>query len=182
MLILEEGIQFAKSVVKFLSGSTTYPKPPRMIMQGGAGSAKSAVISKMVQWMEKIFHKESENPGHPYILVCAPTGTAAAVIHGQTLHHSFSFNFGNEYKARDHNRSLLQNSCNHWGNLNGKIWFSLPAWSSSQGSEGMTQWSVWWHCNLLWSSPTQTNSTPNVRTMQLHMHWNHCGTHFAPSF
>ena len=114
MLVLEEGIQFAKSVVKFMSGSTAYPKPPRIIVQGGAGSRKSTVISTLVQWMEKIFRKEGDNPEHPYILVCAPTGTAAAVIHGQTLHHSFSFNFGNEYmslsdKARDLKRGLLQN-------------------------------------------------------------------------
>ena len=47
MLILEEGIQFAKSVVKFMSGSTTYPKPPRIIVQDGAGSGKSTVISTM---------------------------------------------------------------------------------------------------------------------------------------
>ena len=45
------------------------------------------------QWMEKIFPEEGDNPEHTYILVCAPTGTAAADIHGQTLHHSFSFNF-----------------------------------------------------------------------------------------
>ena len=74
-------------------------KPPRIIVQGGAGSAKSTVISTLVQWMEKIFHKEGDNPDHPYILVCAPTGTAAAVVHGQTLNHSFSFNFGNEYMS-----------------------------------------------------------------------------------
>ena len=114
MLVLEEGIKFAKSVVKFMSGSTTYPKPPRIIVQGGAGSGKSTVISTLVQWMEKIFRKEGDNPEHPYILVCAPTGTAAAVVHGQTLHHSFSFNFGNEYmslsdKGRDLKRALLQN-------------------------------------------------------------------------
>ena len=114
MLVLEEGIQFAKSVVKFTSGSTAYPKPPRIIVQGGAGSGKSTVISTLVQWMEKVFRKEGDNPDHPYILVCAPTGTAAAVVHGQTLHHSFSFNFGNEYmylsdKARDLKRALLQN-------------------------------------------------------------------------
>ena len=114
MLVLEEGIQFAKSVVKFASGSTAYPKPPRIIVQVGAGSGKSTVISTLVQWMEKIFRKEGDNPDHPYILVCAPTWTAAAVVHGQTLHHSFSFNFGNEYmslsdKARDLKRALLQN-------------------------------------------------------------------------
>ena len=114
MLVLEEGIQFAKSVVKFMSGSTAYPKPPRIIVQGGAGSGKSTVISTLVQWMEKIFCKEGDNPEHPYILVCVPTGTAAAVIHGQTLHHSLSFNFGNGYmslsdKARDRKRGLLQN-------------------------------------------------------------------------
>ena len=97
-----------------MSGNTAYPKPPRIIVQGGAGSGKSTVISTLVQCMEKIFRKEGDNPEHPYILVCAPTGTAAAVIHDQTLHHSFSFNLGIEYmslsdKARDLKRGLLQN-------------------------------------------------------------------------
>ena len=50
----------------------------------------------------------------PYILLCAPTGTAAVNIKGQTLHSAFSFSFGNEFfslndKARDERRTELAN-------------------------------------------------------------------------
>ena len=50
----------------------------------------------------------------PYVVVAAPTGTAASNIRGQTLHSAFGFNFGNKHyslsdKKRDEVRSLLQN-------------------------------------------------------------------------
>ena len=55
-----------------------------------------------------------DNPEFPYLLVTAPTGTAAANIRGQTLHSTFGFSFGNEHyslsdKIRDEKRSNLKN-------------------------------------------------------------------------
>ena len=99
MLVLQVGIEFAKKVIMYINGSPDYPRIPRLMVHGGAGSGKSTVISTLIQWMERIFRKEGDNPDHPYILACAPTGMAASVIQGQTLHHCFSFNFGNKYMS-----------------------------------------------------------------------------------
>ena len=114
MLVLQEAIQFAKQIVKYSAGDHVQPNPPLVMVHGGAGSGKSTVIRTIIEWMERILRKEGDSPDHPYILACAPTGTAAAIIKGQTLHHSFSFNFGNEFmslsdKARDVKRTLLRN-------------------------------------------------------------------------
>ena len=81
---------------------------------GGAGSGKSTVINILKQWMQFILESPGDSSDCPYILVTAPTGTAAANIKGQTLHSTFGFNFGNEHfslsdKRRDEKRSQLQN-------------------------------------------------------------------------
>ena len=114
MLVVQEGIQFAKSILKQSAGSKVIPRPPLVMVHGGAGSGKSTVISTLIEWVERLLRKEGDNPDQPYVLACAPTGTAAAVIGGQTLHHIFSFSFGNEYmplkdKPRDVKRNALRN-------------------------------------------------------------------------
>ena len=55
-----------------------------------------------------------DDPDYPYVIVAAPTGTAAANVRGQTLHSAFNFAFGNEHfslsdKTRDTKRNLLKN-------------------------------------------------------------------------
>ena len=81
---------------------------------GGAGSGKSTVINILKQWLHLIFRNEGDNPDYPYVIVVAPTGTAAANVRGQTLHSAFGFNFGNKHyslsdKKRDKTRTLLKN-------------------------------------------------------------------------
>ena len=61
-----------------------------------------------------LLKKEGYNPDHPYVIVVAPTGTAAANVRGQTWHSSLGFNFGNKHlslsdKKRDKTRTLLKN-------------------------------------------------------------------------
>ena len=68
----------------------------------------------MTQWQEHILRTPGDDPHQPYILKCAFTGTAAAIIQGQTLHHAFSLSFGNEFfslsdKIRDERRRMLKN-------------------------------------------------------------------------
>ena len=52
------------------------------MVHGGAGSGKSTVINVMKQWFHRILQSSGDNPDCPYILVTAPTGTAAANIRG----------------------------------------------------------------------------------------------------
>ena len=113
-IVLEIGVDYAKSVIKSRKIKAQQARPPFLIIQGGAGSGKSTIIDVMSQHMEKIFRTPGDNPNHPNILKAAFTGTAAANIRGQTLHTAFSFNFGNEFislsdKARDEKRKQLEN-------------------------------------------------------------------------
>ena len=113
-IVLETGVDFAKSIVKAKKAKELQINPPLLIIQGGAGAGKSTVIEVLCQQMEKIFRASGDNPDHPYIIKAAFTGTAAANIKGQTMHHAFTFNFGNEFfslgdKARDERRNELEN-------------------------------------------------------------------------
>ena len=48
---------------------------------------------------EKILRKSGDSPNHPRVLVCAPTGKAASLVGGITLHSAFDFKFGLEHRA-----------------------------------------------------------------------------------
>ena len=100
--------------MKGLKAKNPAPIAPKLMVHGGAGSGKSSVINIVKQWVHLILQTSGDSPDCPYIIVTAPTGTAAANIRGQTLHSAFSFNFGNEHfslsdKKRDEKRSLLRN-------------------------------------------------------------------------
>ena len=86
-----------KILQKSLSKECRQPNPPLVVVHGGAGCGKSFVINLMTQWQERILKTSGDNPNRPYILKCAFTGAAASIIQGQTLHHTFSFSFGNEF-------------------------------------------------------------------------------------
>ena len=105
---------YSRGLVKSLKLKNSAPKPFYMIVLGGAGSGKSTVINILKQWIHLILKKEGDDPSLPYVIVTAPTGTAASNVRGQTLHSAFGFNFGNKHyslsdKKRDEMRSLLTN-------------------------------------------------------------------------
>ena len=111
---LQEGIKYARLVVKARQAKNGKVEGWSVIVHGGAGSGKSSVINIMKQWCHLILQQPGDDPDCPYILVAGPTGTAAANIQGQTMHTAFGFSFGNEFfslsdKVRDKKRSLLRN-------------------------------------------------------------------------
>ena len=113
-MVLEIGVDFAKSVIKSRKRKHVVTSQVLLVVQGGAGSGKSTVIDILSQQIEKILRQSGDNPEHPYCIKAAFTGTAAANIKGQTLHSAFSFSFGNEFhslndKARDERRTELVN-------------------------------------------------------------------------
>ena len=84
------------------------PKPPLLVVHGGAGTGKSTLISVISQWAHKILRKPGDDSDCPYVIRTAPTGMAAANIEGATIHHALKLSFGNQYIAlSDKNRSLL---------------------------------------------------------------------------
>ena len=112
--VVEKGIQYARLLVKSLKQKNPHPDPFSLVVMGGAGSGKSTVINVLKQWLHLVLKREGDNPEFPYVIVVAPTGTAAANVRGQTLHSSFGFNFGNKHyslsdKKRDKTRALFRN-------------------------------------------------------------------------
>ena len=84
-------------MVKALKNKNEIPEPCTTIVMGGAGSGKSTVINILKQWIHLILKKKGDNPDCLYVIVTAPTGTAASKVRGQTLHSAFGFNFGNKH-------------------------------------------------------------------------------------
>ena len=67
------------------------------MVHGGAGSGKSTVIDGLTKWIQHILMKSGDDLQYPYIVKAGPTGAAASIIDGQTLHSLFNFNFGNQF-------------------------------------------------------------------------------------
>ena len=55
------------------------------------------MINILKQWIHLILQTSGDSPDCPYVIVAAPTGTAAANVKGQTMHTAFGFSFGNEH-------------------------------------------------------------------------------------
>ena len=113
-IVVEIGVDVARSIVKARHSKAMKVIHELLVIQGGAGTGKSAVINILSQQIERILRSPGDNPDHPYVIKTAFTGTAAANIKGQTLHSTFSFSFGNEFfslgdKARDELRDQLEN-------------------------------------------------------------------------
>ena len=85
-----------------------------LVISGGAGTGKTETIKVLAELTERKLQKPGDNPEKPKVVVCAPTGTAAANIDGMTLHSAFNLGFGNRFlslgdKSRDQKRTLFEN-------------------------------------------------------------------------
>ena len=74
-------------------------EPPRIIVHGGGGVGKTAVINATSKLAEKILRKPGDNPMKPKVLLLAPTGMAASLIYGTTLQTGLNMKFGTKYLA-----------------------------------------------------------------------------------
>jgi hypothetical protein len=108
-------IGYCKQLRKASAANMAKPKPPLLVIHGGAGTGKSKLIDDMTYWIEKILRKPSDNLHHPYVIKIAPTGMAAANIGGVTIHAAFRFEFGtSQYcslgdEKRDKLRDITEN-------------------------------------------------------------------------
>ena len=102
-------ICYCKELRKSMAQKTLNPpKPPLLVVHGGAGTGKSTLISVASSWAHKILKMPGDDPDCPYVIRTAPTGMAAANIEGATLHHALKLGFGNQHVAlSDKNRALL---------------------------------------------------------------------------
>ena len=110
-------IEYVKTLRASERSGTAKPKPPLLKVHGGAGSGKSKFIEITASWCDKWLRHDNTNmidPDKPTVVKVAPTGKAAGVIDGLTLHSAFHFNFGNEHsslpdKLRETMRENLSN-------------------------------------------------------------------------
>ena len=113
--VLEIGVKHARAIAKSRGGKNPLPETsPLVMVDGAAGSGKSCTINILRQFILAILQQPGDNPECPYVLLCAPTGTAAVNIRGQTLHTAFGFTWGDDHlslsdKVRDTKRALFKN-------------------------------------------------------------------------
>ena len=113
--VLEIGIRHARALVKARGGKNPPPQTsPLVMVDGAAGAGKSCTINILNEILRLILQQPGDNPDCPYILLCAPTGTAAVNVKGQTLHTAFGFTWGDQHlslsdKSRDTKRALFKN-------------------------------------------------------------------------
>ena len=113
-VVLEMAVRQARGLVKARNGKNPLPTPPLVMVDGAAGSGKSFTINILKEVVQLILQQPGNDPDCPHILLCAPTGTAAVNIKGQTLHSAFGFTFGDEHyslsdKTRDTKRAHFKN-------------------------------------------------------------------------
>ena len=78
-------------VVHVMQWVKTKHIPLRAFLTGGAGVGKSMVIKALDQALRRYYLSEDvDNLDKVRVLKCAPTGSAAFNIEGQTLHHAFA--------------------------------------------------------------------------------------------
>ena len=113
-VVLEMAVRQARGLVKARNGKNPLPTPPLVMVDGAAGSGKSFTINILKEVVQLILQQPGNDPDCPHVLLCAPTGTAAVNIKGQTLHSAFGFTFGDEHyslsdKTRDTKRAHFKN-------------------------------------------------------------------------
>ncbi|KAL9977890.1 hypothetical protein ACROYT_G015348 [Oculina patagonica] len=77
-----------------------------LFLSGGAGCGKTTVTNCLYECLIRYFNSAGENPDEMKVLKVAPTGKAAFIINGNTLHSAFKIpvNRGFEYRRLDSDR------------------------------------------------------------------------------
>jgi hypothetical protein len=114
--VLELAIRHARGLVKARNGLNPAPTPPLCMVDGAAGAGKSNTINIMKEFLQLILQQPGDNLEQHHVMLCAPTGTAAVNIKGQTLHSGLGLSFGDQHysladQTRDKKRTQFQNIC-----------------------------------------------------------------------
>ncbi len=96
--VFHKVIGHCKKITRSVHFGSQMPSPLNIIIHGGAGSGKSNLVRALTKWAEKLLRKAGDHPNKPRILVTAPTGMAASVIGGVTIHSALNLNYGDDLK------------------------------------------------------------------------------------
>ena len=112
--VINVAVKYCKNLVKSRCLENELPKPPLMMVHGGAGAGKSTVIKVLSSLSIKILQQPGDSVEQPYVLRTSYTGCASANIDGNTLHSALGFSFSSEYtpmgnKTRDQKRLAMKN-------------------------------------------------------------------------
>ena len=112
--VINVAVKYCKDLVKSRCLENELPKPPLLMVHGGAGAGKSTVIKVLSSLSIKILQQTGDSIDQPYVLRTSYTGCASANIEGNTLHSALGFSFSSEYtplgnKTRDQKRLAMKN-------------------------------------------------------------------------
>ena len=97
--VVDNGLKYVKTLVKYNNGFGSLPKPDNLVVIGGDGAGKSAVIECLTQWCHRLLARPGDDPNSPYVLKAATTGAASALIEGATVHTSLGFDFSSKHTS-----------------------------------------------------------------------------------
>ena len=108
-------IEYVKTLRAYQKKAIPPPTPPLLVIHAAGGCGKSKVINVIAQFTEYYMSLNSaKDPDKPACLKLAPTGKAANVIDGSTVHSAFHLDFDGSYSGlsdmtRENMRRLLEN-------------------------------------------------------------------------
>ena len=87
-LVFDFVLQYIRDVRKMTDIQLGKRAAPPLVVHGGAGTGKSTLIRIIAEWTESTLRCDDDrHPDQPFILLTAPTGTAAKNIDGLTICH-----------------------------------------------------------------------------------------------
>ena len=75
--VLHIALKYAQDIKIYSKGKSPNPQAPLLMVHGGAGSGKSALINVISQYVHHIMRRDGDDPDCPYVLLSACTGAAA---------------------------------------------------------------------------------------------------------
>jgi hypothetical protein len=112
--IFQRVITYCTNYCKAKKSDERLPEQLFLKVNGGAGVGKTMLIQTTAQWAEKIMRTSCPDTRFPVVLKVAPTGKAASLINGLTLHSAFHLKFGNEITSiPDNQREISRNLYSH---------------------------------------------------------------------
>ena len=112
--VVDIAVTYCKDLVKSRKPGNKIPKPPLLMVHGGAGAGKSTVIEAIHLLANQILRQPGDNPDLPVCLKMAHTGCAAVNIGGYTLTSLLGFSYTCKLQSmNDKKRDRKRAECQH---------------------------------------------------------------------
>ena len=95
--VLDLFINYVRVLKLAKKGYCSFPEPPKLVVEGDAGSGKSELIRNLCQVMQLECQERGDDFDHPYVLKGSFTGEAACNIDGQTLNSIYNIAWNQKF-------------------------------------------------------------------------------------